>query len=129
MLCSGKVYVDLVSDDRREASNNTAIVRVEQLYPFPLEPLKLVLANYANLEQVIWIQEEPQNMGAWAFVQPRLAALINGRWPLHYLGRPRSSSPAEGSSAWHAATQKTLVAQAYTPDEDAGSKHIVWEKS
>jgi 2-oxoglutarate dehydrogenase E1 component len=113
LLCSGKVYVDLVMNAARNETPNVGIVRVEQIYPFPADDLRAVLDTYPNLTEVHWVQEEPENMGAWDFVRPLLAELIGGRWPLHYIGRTRSSSPAEGSSAWHAANQETLVHQAY----------------
>jgi 2-oxoglutarate dehydrogenase E1 component len=65
------------------------------------------------LEEIVWVQEEPQNMGAWNYVQPRLNDLLGARWPLRYIGRARSSSPAEGSAAWHAINQKALIEQVY----------------
>jgi 2-oxoglutarate dehydrogenase E1 component len=129
ILCSGKVYVDLVTADSRKEAPSIAIVRVEQLYPFPTRNLKLVLESYTRLEQVVWVQEEPHNMGAWSFCQNQLTKLIAGRWPLVYLGRPPSSSPAEGSSAWHAATQKALVEQAYNPAERDIDGTILWERA
>ncbi|MDX1523564.1 MAG: 2-oxoglutarate dehydrogenase E1 component, partial [Anaerolineae bacterium] len=128
ILCSGKVYVDLVTADHRQDASEIAIVRVEQLYPFPADHLKPVLDTYPKLEQVVWVQEEPQNMGAWPFFGDQLRKLIEERWPLIYLGRPPSSSPAEGSSAWHAATQRALVEQAYTLDEADTDDTILWEK-
>ncbi len=116
ILCSGKIYVDLVSSERREHNPNIAICRLEQLYPFPADDLKPVLDGYPNLEEVVWMQEEPENMGAWEYMRPQLGEL--GRWHLRYLGRPRNSSPAEGSSAWHALTQAALVEQAYNLESD-----------
>ncbi len=113
LLCSGKVFVDLISDDAREKTAEVAIVRLEQLASFPQRELGAVLEKYPKLREVVWVQEEPQNMGAWSYLRPRLNLLIQGRCPLYYLGRPRSSSPAEGSSAWHAATQEKLVTLAY----------------
>jgi 2-oxoglutarate dehydrogenase E1 component len=115
ILCSGKVYVDLVSSEHRTQSPGIAIVRVEQLYPFPADDLRPVLDGYPDLDEVIWLQEEPENMGAWTYIQPLLDELINGRWPLRYVGRLPNSSPAEGSSAWHAANQKTLIERAFEP--------------
>ena len=117
ILCSGKVYVDLVSHERREQSLEIVIVRLEQLYPFPAAALKSVLERYPKLEELVWVQEEPKNMGAWSYIQAELNELIEGRWPLHYLGRPRSSSPAEGSSAWHALNQQAIIEQAFDFDE------------
>jgi 2-oxoglutarate dehydrogenase E1 component len=113
ILCSGKVYVDLVTNPAREKNQAVAIVRVEQLYPFRPAEFEPVLAGYPNLEDVAWGQEEPENMGAWEFLRPNLTEVIHNRWPLKYIGRPRSSSPAEGSAARHAVTQKLLIEQAY----------------
>ncbi|HLY26656.1 MAG TPA: 2-oxoglutarate dehydrogenase E1 component, partial [Aggregatilineales bacterium] len=112
LLCTGKIYIDLVSSDLRAQDSSTSIVRLEQLYPFPGDDLKPILDSYSNLAEVTWVQEEPENMGAWEFVRPLLLELIGGRCSLHYVGRARSSSPAEGSSAWHGVNQETLIAQA-----------------
>ena len=70
ILCSGKIYVDLVSSSDREKNPAVAICRVEELYPFPQDDLSLVLNRYPNLEEVVWLQEEPENMGAWEFAGP-----------------------------------------------------------
>jgi 2-oxoglutarate dehydrogenase E1 component len=113
VLCSGKVYVDLIASERRAAAENVAIVRVEQLYPFPVVALREVLESYVSLEDVVWLQEEPENMGAWTFARPVLEELIGDRVPLRYVGRARSASPSEGSAAWHQLTQKALVEQAF----------------
>ncbi len=113
ILCSGKVYVDLVTSPLREQTPAVAICRIEQLYPLPEDDLKDLLAAYPSLDEVVWLQEEPRNMGAWEFVRLQLARLIDGRCPLHYIGRPRSSSPAEGSSAWHALNQDLIIRQAF----------------
>jgi 2-oxoglutarate dehydrogenase E1 component len=113
VLCSGKVYVDLISSERRAQSAGVAIVRVEQLYPFPEALVREVLAGYPSLRDVVWLQEEPENMGAWTFSRPLLEEVIDGRWPLRYIGRARSSSPSEGSSTWHQLNQKALVEQAF----------------
>lgn len=127
ILCSGKVYVDLITSGHRDKSPAIAIVRIEQLYPFPINDLKPVIDGYSKLEEVVWVQEEPENMGAWTYVQPWLVELIKGQWPIHYLGRPRSSSPAEGSASWHAVNQAALVEQAYS-FELMNKKDIVWLK-
>jgi 2-oxoglutarate dehydrogenase E1 component len=115
VLCTGKVYVDLVSSPQRAeaSSSGIAIVRVEQLYPFPAEEIAGVVKGYPNLQDVIWLQEEPQNMGYWDFAAPILQEMLGGRVPLRYVGRPRSASPSEGSSAWHAINQRLLVEQAF----------------
>jgi 2-oxoglutarate dehydrogenase E1 component len=113
ILCSGKVYVDLISSDRRAAATDIAIGRVEQLYPFPNVALRELLAGYHSVREVVWLQEEPENMGAWEFFRPLLEELLNGRCPLRYIGRPRSASPSEGSAAVHQLNQKALVEQAF----------------
>lgn len=113
ILCSGKIYIDLVSDVRRRETPTVAIVRIEQLYRFPREELEQVLNGYPRLEEVVWVQEEPKNMGAWDYIRPLLEELIDGRWPLCYIGRPRRASPAEGSSAWHMVNQKAIIERAY----------------
>jgi len=113
ILCSGKVAVDLATSPLRDATPGVAILRVEQLYPVPGDELARLLAGYPKLEELIWVQEEPENMGAWTFLRRHLARLLAGRWPLGYVGRPANSSPAEGSAAWHSANQKLLIEQAY----------------
>ncbi|HEU5315731.1 MAG TPA: 2-oxoglutarate dehydrogenase E1 component, partial [Chloroflexota bacterium] len=112
VLCSGKVYVDLATSEARKSASAVALVRVEQLYRFPAEAIERVLASYSNAQDVVWLQEEPQNMGAWAFVAPRLGALLNGRG-IRYVGRPERASPSEGTPAWHAAEQARIVAEAF----------------
>jgi 2-oxoglutarate dehydrogenase E1 component len=129
IICSGKVYIDLLTDERHAQTPAVALVRVEQLYPFPVSELKQILELYPKLQEVVWMQEEPKNMGAWTFVQPRLTKLIEGRWPLYYLGRLPSSSPAEGWSVWHTINQKLLLEQAYNlADKSVEEDTILWEK-
>ena len=120
LLCSGKVAVDLVSSDYRGRHPEVAIARMEQLCPFPADDVEPLLAGYPNLEEVTWVQEEPENMGAWSWVYPRLCEVIAGRWPLQYVGREPSSSPAEGSAAWYQQNQQVLIEQAFgeRADED-----------
>ncbi|MCC6190954.1 MAG: 2-oxoglutarate dehydrogenase E1 component [Anaerolineales bacterium] len=109
--CSGKVYFDLTGSPRRTPA--VAIARVEQLYPFRPDDFQPIFEGYPGLQEVVWLQEEPANMGAWEFLRPHLEARIAGRWPLHFLGRPRNASPAEGSSARHALNQQALVERAF----------------
>jgi 2-oxoglutarate dehydrogenase E1 component len=120
ILCSGKVYVDLITSERRAAAHDVAIVRVEQLYPFPKVALAEVLDGYPALRDVVWLQEEPENMGAWEFMRSPLEDVLADRAPLRYVGRARSSSPSEGSAAWHQLNQKALVERALSSD-DTGS--------
>src|SRR5690606_11990372 len=114
LLCTGKVYYDLVTSERREAASQSAIIRVEQLYPFPEAELAEVLERYPEVDEVVWVQEEPENMGAWRTLQPRLAALIGGRATLTYIGRPEQASPAEGFANAHEREQRRIVEAALT---------------
>jgi 2-oxoglutarate dehydrogenase E1 component len=113
ILCSGKVYVDLVSEEGRREAARVAIARVEQLYPFPDAALRGVIEGYPHLREVIWLQEEPQNMGAWSYMEPRLRNLLGDAPRLGYIGRPERASPAEGSPLRHRAEQGHIVAEAF----------------
>ncbi len=119
VLCSGKIAVDLFTSERRADNPHVAVVRVEQLYPFPADLIKDILGRYSNGREVCWVQEEPENMGAWEFVRPELESLIDNRWPLRYIGRSRNSSPSEGSSSWHAANQRAIVDQVFEAKAEA----------
>lgn len=99
ILCSGKVYYDLVDFREKRGQTDTAIVRIEQLYPLHKSALQKILKKHSAAEKLIWCQEEPQNMGAWTFIAPQLEEMA-GRKPL-YVGRKSSSSPAVGSLARH----------------------------
>jgi 2-oxoglutarate dehydrogenase E1 component len=112
VFCSGKLFVDLVTSTEREATPDVALVRVEQLYPFPNDDVVAALGRYPAAADVVWAQEEPENMGAWEFMRPRLTALLGER-PLRYIGRPRSASPAEGSTAFHNRRQAEIVARVF----------------
>lgn len=114
ILCSGKVYADLVSSEYREKSPNIAIARIEQLYPLLPEAVLPVFEGYPKLQEVVWVQEEPRNMGSWRFIKPQLTRLIDGRYTLKAFSRPRWASPAEGSAAWHAVNQAALIKQAFS---------------
>jgi 2-oxoglutarate dehydrogenase E1 component len=127
-LCSGRIYVDLVTSDLRKENPDDAIVRVEQLYPFPHEELEEIAGEYPNLQRLIWVQEEPLNMGAWNYVRPYLHQLVEGRFTLHYVGRPESSSPAEGSTTLYRINQQTLIEQAFDFDKQAQTSSVVKEE-
>ncbi len=94
LFCSGKIYYELLQKRREMKKTDTAIVRLEQFYPFPEIQLKAVIRKYKRVRQFIWVQEEPENMGAWFFVRPRLEKLIGK--PLEYIGRNAAASPATG---------------------------------
>jgi 2-oxoglutarate dehydrogenase E1 component len=112
ILCSGKVYVDLAGSDQRAANPHVAICRVEQLYPVPMRDLRALVSQYAAVEEIVWVQEEPENMGALDFIRPYLQEAAAGR-PVRAIARPRSASPAEGSSARHAWQQQAIIDAAF----------------
>lgn len=119
----GKVHYDLVETRKNllfDRPERVALVRVEELYPWPEEELRAVLARYTRLKRVVWAQEEPRNMGAWTFVQERLQDLIGDEVEFVYAGRAASASPATGSSRVHRAEQKTLLADAFEGIEGIG---------
>jgi len=108
VFASGKVAHEALGRRDEIGATNVAVVRVEQLYPWPSEAIDAVLATYANAKEVVWLQEEPENMGAWPFVQRRLAANAGDR-TLRYVARNESASPATGSGLVHAAEQADLL--------------------
>jgi 2-oxoglutarate dehydrogenase E1 component len=122
ILCSGKVYYELLIERRAKKRNDIAIVRVEQLYPFPGPELDALLKCYTETRDLVWVQEEPKNQGAWDFVKPRIPAMLNDRWNLHYVGRESSSAPAVGSAKLHAVQQRDLVDRAINFNRDKNIK-------
>ncbi|HSS45389.1 MAG TPA: multifunctional oxoglutarate decarboxylase/oxoglutarate dehydrogenase thiamine pyrophosphate-binding subunit/dihydrolipoyllysine-residue succinyltransferase subunit, partial [Thermoanaerobaculia bacterium] len=112
LFCSGKVYYDLRAEKEKSGDGRTAVVRLEQLYPFPQEQLHAILAGYPNLREAVWVQEEPMNMGGWTFVQPRLSELLPPGVSPRYAGRPPSASPATGNAAVHKRELELLLADA-----------------
>ncbi|MDQ3288725.1 MAG: 2-oxoglutarate dehydrogenase E1 component [Pseudomonadota bacterium] len=112
ILCSGKVYYDLLEDAHKRDATDVAIVRVEQLYPFPREALAAELKRFSRARDVVWCQEEPQNQGAWYQIRHHLSASLRGKQALNYAGRPRSPSPAAGHYSDHIVEQNKLVADA-----------------
>ena len=113
ILSTGKVYYDLLKYRSQNNIKDTSLVRVEQIYPFKTEDIKNILNSYSNAKKIVWAQEEPQNMGAWNFLAPRLGELLDGGQKLRYSGRPESASPAVGSAKISRQHQTTLVENAY----------------
>jgi 2-oxoglutarate dehydrogenase E1 component len=113
VLCSGKVYYDLILSPAREAAAHVAIARVELLYPFPAIELAELVGRYANLTEIVWVQEEPRNMGPQKFMIPQLREIVPKTIALSDIGRPARSSPAEGYPAAHQAEQARIVADAF----------------
>jgi 2-oxoglutarate dehydrogenase E1 component len=121
VLCSGKVAVDLDGGESRDGADRVAVARLEQLAPFQNSALRGLVGRYRNLAELVWVQEEPRNMGAWSFVEPRLRALLaelERPLPVRYVGRPERASPAEGSAERHAAEQARIVAEAFADAPD-----------
>jgi 2-oxoglutarate dehydrogenase E1 component len=108
VFCSGKIYYDLSAAD---VPSHVALVRTEQLYPWPHDGVAWALDLYPGADEVVWAQEEPKNMGAWTFVAPRLRAAAGNAIPVTYIGRPERASPAEGYQASHQREQSRLVAE------------------
>ena len=111
VLCSGKVYYDLNAEVQQQSLAHVALARVEQFYPFPKQALEDWFAQFVNATEIVWAQEEPQNMGGWTFMQPRLEALT-GRRKVRYAGRSASASPSTGNYIIHGLEQAKLVKDA-----------------
>lgn len=112
VLCTGKVYYDLLQRRRDEKLGNVAIVRVEQLYPFPAKTVTALLTDYSKAKTVIWCQEEPENQGAWRSMRSDFSLCLAEQQQLKYAGRPASASPAAGHAKLHKLQQQLLVEQA-----------------
>src|SRR5690606_28879368 len=110
VFCSGKVYFDLLKARRAAKQDNVALVRIEQLYPFPTHAYEAVLKRYPQARQIVWCQEEPQNQGAWYQIRHRLEApLQRDRHTLLYAGRQHAAAPATGIAKIHDSEQRELV--------------------
>jgi 2-oxoglutarate dehydrogenase E1 component len=118
VFCTGKIYYDLVAarsaKEKAGDGNGVAIARVEELYPWPHDAVAAVVDRYSNVEEVVWAQEEPKNMGAWTFVSPRLRASTGNQLTVRYLGRPERASPAEGYHQAHMDEQSRIVNEVLT---------------
>jgi 2-oxoglutarate dehydrogenase E1 component len=112
VLCSGKVYFDLLKSRREVKADAVAIVRLEQLYPFPSDEYEAILRKYVNAREVVWCQEEPQNQGSWYQIRHRLQSKLGAKHELLYAGRAGAAAPATGIAALHEQQQKNLVTAA-----------------
>jgi 2-oxoglutarate decarboxylase len=116
ILCSGKIYYDLIASPKRAEAKDLSIIRVEMLEPFPLDAVLGLVRSYPDVKQVTWVQEEPRNMGARAFVSRRIREKLQ---PLNiafdYEGRPDRASPSEGYPGAHAVEQERIVTAALAP--------------
>jgi 2-oxoglutarate dehydrogenase E1 component len=116
VFCSGKVYYDLIETRRQQQVDRVAVVRLEELYPFPIDEYAGTIARYANATEIIWCQEEPQNQGAWYQIRHRLQEPLSPRHELFYAGRPGAAAPASGIHALHLRQQKAFVSAALAAD-------------
>lgn len=121
LLCTGKIYYDLLNARRKREQGAVALVRLEQLYPFPDRELRAALERYPGVEEIFWVQEEAQNMGAWNFIHSRVEALIPAELELFYVGRDEAASPAAGSFQVHQAEQQEIVERAM----EMGEKEVL----
>ncbi len=117
LLCSGKLYYELLERREQMKLTDVAVVRLEQLYPFPVKEIEAALAGYADGTNVIWVQEEPENMGAWRFLRVTCSMTLFQRFPFTGLARPESSSPATGSAKAHRIEQERLLVSAFAEDQ------------
>jgi 2-oxoglutarate dehydrogenase E1 component len=108
VLCTGKIYYDIAGHEARASAPSVAVARVEQLYPFPTQALRQLIASYPALDEIVWAQEEPQNMGAWRSIRHRLEEAAAGV-PLRFVGRPWRASPSEGYPTAHLVEQDRIA--------------------
>src|SRR5262249_40124575 len=113
LLCTGKVYYDLVRKRDDLHCDDVVVLRIEQLYPFPAEPLRRAMEQYPDGSSAYWVQEEPENMGAWRYLRVRLGESFSARRPLGAFPGPPSAGPAGGSGASHKLEQERLLDEAF----------------
>ncbi len=126
LICSGKVYYDLLAARRGNEAGNIAIIRLEQLFPFPLQEMKRVISSYPNAREIVWVQEEPKNQGGWYYIQSRgtMIGCLSAQHVFGYAGRSYSASPAVGSMSLHLAQQQKLVEDALQPEKLEVTTHL-----
>ncbi|MGH3087821.1 MAG: 2-oxoglutarate dehydrogenase E1 component [Rubrobacteraceae bacterium] len=118
ILCSGKIFTELAGADERGEAEDVAIGRIELLYPFPEADIRTVIEGYPNLREILWVQEEPKNMGAWTFMEPRLREMVEV--PVRYLGKPARPSPAQGAARFHKEEHAAIVREALERTDGVG---------
>ncbi len=112
VLCTGKIYYDLLASPKREENPGVAIGRVELLYPFPQAEILELVERFPKLEEVVWVQEEPRNMGARAYMSPRLLQVLPEHLQFGYIGRPERAASGEGYPIAHATEQQRIISTA-----------------
>lgn len=123
VFCSGKIYYDLMGERTAREDRTTGIVRIEQLYPLALDQITSIVSEYQHVNEFVWAQEEPRNMGAWSFIRNSLEAVLDAR--VNYVGRPESASPAAGSLSLHQREQARIIDQIF---DDGRSKKPAGEQ-
>lgn len=124
VMCSGKIAIDIAEQTKDPSGFDwLQVIRLEEIYPFPTMDLKNIFAKYPNINEVLWVQEEPKNMGAWTFVEPRINELIPAGIRVEFIGRRRRSSPAEGEPNVHKLIQSKILGAALSRAEEGGSSH------
>ncbi|NIT13801.1 MAG: 2-oxoglutarate dehydrogenase E1 component [Candidatus Dadabacteria bacterium] len=127
VFCSGKIYIDLDNSEYRQKSSNVAIARIEQLYPFPKAETRELIETYKNIKEIVWVQEEPSNMGAVMSLWPRFKQVFDeSKIEMHYIGRKPNSSPSEGSSSWHKVIQDAIIKETFNLKSKKDTKGILW---
>jgi 2-oxoglutarate dehydrogenase E1 component len=117
LICSGQVYYDLLAAREERKIADVAVVRLEQMYPFPANEVRDILARYRETADIVWVQEEPRNMGAWRFVQEQIQPILEpGNRTIRYAGRAASASPATGSLKRHQQEVTELLEAAFSAD-------------
>jgi len=129
VLCSGKVYYDIVGHEERASADQIAVARVEMLYPFPESEVRELLESYPSLERVIWVQEEPLNMGARAFMRRRMASILPEHLHYFYVGRQLRAATGEGYAAAHRKEQSRIVRVALDLEEDIRQRDVSSERT
>ena len=109
VFCSGKVYYDLLEARQVNEVTDVAVVRIEQLYPFPIDEYAQIILAHSQVRDIVWCQEEPQNQGAWYHIRHRLQEPLNDQQTLYYAGRPGAAAPASGLYKIHLQQQQALV--------------------
>ncbi|NBU99341.1 MAG: 2-oxoglutarate dehydrogenase E1 component, partial [Spirochaetia bacterium] len=112
IFCSGKVYYDLNDANQKANFKHIGIIRIEELYPFPSESIKTILGKYSNYKDILWVQEEPQNQGAWMYIRDAFDDMTLKAGSIRYIGRKKSASPAAGHLKVHTKEQEELIKQA-----------------
>ena len=117
LICSGKIYFELIEMREKSGCNDIAIIRLEQLYPLDLNLLAKTLEVYADGTPVFYVQDEPENMGAWRFLKIKFGERLLGRFPFDGISRPEAASPATGSASSHRLEQARLLSRALELEE------------